>query len=133
MARTLFSIFGETDGSSTTGIFTLRSEIFYDTVDYIRLDKGLKLKIWGIRITGDAVRVILNKTEDVTAATPDWTAIGDVIIGELPSKGSIDIELRRPILIHYKTGNEAIRFRWEQSTAAKSSIEIKVEVTDEEE
>jgi len=44
MVRELITCFGETDGTSTTGDFSLDSDLFQATVNYIRISKGMKAK-----------------------------------------------------------------------------------------
>jgi len=127
--KALFTIRGETDGSNTSGVFKLASELFRESVDYIRLEKGIKAKIWCKRIAGAPVTVNLEFTHDVTVSTPSWSVLDTQY---LASSGELILEKRRPIIIHGKTGKEAIRITWSQSTAAKSYIEYEIELTDEE-
>lgn len=126
----IITVFGQTDGTNTTGVFTLTSKDFKNSVTHLQLDKGLKYKIWNIRISGEPVTVNIEKTEDVTASPPTWVQIDSY---DLVSPGVIILEKRRPIVVHGKTGLEAIRFTWNQTTAAvsKISIDIEIEVMDE--
>jgi len=125
MPTEMITVYGETDGVNTTGVFTLTSQAFTNSVQYIRLDQGLKAKIWGKRIAGSPVTVHIQMTDDVTASTPAWRTIDTEY---LSVEGNIDLEKRHPIIVEFKTGKEAIRFTWEQSTAAKSYVAFDIEV-----
>jgi len=128
MVSELFTVYGKTDGTNTTGTFALSSPIFKGTVTYIRIPKGMKAKIWGKRISGEPATITVEMTRDVTAGTPEWSAIHTEV---LSSAGELDIEKRRPIIVESRTGKEAIRITWNQSTAAVTYVEFDIEITDE--
>ena len=121
----IITVYGATDGTSTTGTFTLHSKDFTNTPTYIQLDKGVKFKIWSIRISGAPATIRIEYTDDVTASPPTWTTIDSY---HLPSSGSITLEKRRPIIIYGRTGNEAVRFVWDQTTTGAGVTEISVEI-----
>lgn len=125
---TLLTLFAETDGTSTTGTFSLSNEWFESAVDFIRIDRGIVVKVWGIEVSGAAVDVAIEYTHDVTVATPTYTALKVV---RLASEGELAHDKRRPLIaVKGKTGKEAVRFTWSQATAAKSYIAITVEFTE---
>ena len=119
--------YGETDGTSTTGTFSLTGPHMSGSVMQIRLDKGLKARIWVRHVAGAAVKVYIKHTPDATAATPTWTTISAV---DLPSEGTINLDPRKAVEVDFATGKEAIRVDWEQATAAKSHVEITIEVVE---
>jgi len=126
----LTTLRGQTDGVNTSGTFTLASELFYGGVSYIRLgDPGVKAKIWCKRISGNPVTINIEMTHDVTASTPTWIVLDSEY---LASPGEIALEKKRPIIVHAKTGKEAIRVTWSQASAALSYVELELELTDEE-
>ena len=125
MPTEMITVYGSTDGTNTTGTFTLRGQMFTNSVQYIRLDQGLKAKIWGKRIAGAPVTVYIEMTDDVTVATPVWRTIDAEY---LSVEGNIDLEKRHPVIVEFKTGKEAIRFTWEQATAAVSHVAFDIEV-----
>ena len=126
---TLMTLFGRTDGSSTTGTFSLYGDILYSTADYVRIPKGLKAKIWCKRISGEVeTEVIIQFTNDVTETTPTWN---DVSRQRLASKGVLELEKRRPVVLRGRTGKEAFRIQWSQSTAGYANVEIEVELVEE--
>ena len=92
---------------------------------YIRIPKGMKLKVWCKRISGEPVEVIMEYTHDVTAASPTWVEVGREV---LASAGELSLEKRRPIVLRGFTGKEAFRARWRQATAASSYAEFEVEL-----
>lgn len=124
---TLITVHGETDGSSTSGDFDLNCEWFESAVDYIRLDKGIAAKVWSIQVSKNPATVIIKFTHDVTASTPTWVELKHV---HLASEGNLDEDKRRPlIVVTGKNGTEAIRFSWEQDTAAESHLTALIEFT----
>ncbi len=127
---TLITFNSETDGSSTTGVFSLRSDIIDGTVDYIQADIGTVLKIWAKRLVGGALYLLVYWTDDVTVPSPTWRLID---VEYLVSAGDKSYDKRRPIKVKYRTGKEAVQFRWSQATAAKSYIGLEVEFTYREE
>lgn len=127
----IFTVKGETDGTSTTGDFPLNCDLFYysdpanPTLTYLRIPKGLKVKIWCKRISGAAVTVKIMFTKNITASTPVWAELGSE---HLASEGELILEKRRPIVLRATTGLEAVKFSWSQTTAAKSHFEAEIEI-----
>jgi len=130
MVSELFTVYGKTDGSSAEGTFSLTSTLFRGSVNYIRIPKGMKLKIWCKSISGKPAVVNIEYTSDVTAETPEWNPIHTEV---LASEGEIEIEKRRPIIVLGKTGKEAVSFTWDQTDfgAGVTYIEFDIEITDE--
>lgn len=129
MVEALITFYGATDGSSATGDFSLDSPVLYSKVTYIRVPKGMKLKIWCKRIAGAVpTEVIFNYTNDVTAGTPTWKPIGHEY---LVSPGEITLEKRRPVVVVGRTGKEAVKISWSQSTAGNAWMEVEVEFTED--
>ncbi|MHC1623357.1 MAG: hypothetical protein ACXQTR_02050 [Candidatus Methanospirareceae archaeon] len=123
----LFSVHGETDGTSTSGDFEFYSDIVYGTFTLFRIPKGMKAKIWCKRISGAAVEVIINYTHDVTAPTPAWIPVDRE---NLASDGELTLEKRRPVVLRSITGKEAFKVSWSQATAAKSYVNLEIEITE---
>lgn len=121
----VITFYGETDGTNVTGTFALASEAIAGSVTTIRLDKGLKAKIWAKEISGEPVTVKILFTDDSTATTPTWIVIDTET---LASPGQINLEKRKPRIIYFRTGKEAIRFDWSQTTAGKSYITVEIEI-----
>ena len=122
MSEVVF-FYGETDGTSTTGVFPLDSDILHATVDHIRPDKGMKCEVYVVEISGAPVTVFLQQTEDVTKESPTYKPVGCWYLAEA---GEIHVDERRPIVLRSRDGNQAFRFTWSQTTAAKSYILVKV-------
>ena len=122
----LITLHGETDGSSTTGTFSLTGELLYSSVSNIRIPQGVKLKVWFKSVKGDPSVVKLQLTKDVTVSSPTWS---DLEIIELVSSGELDLEKRKPVIVHGITGKEAAQLTWDQSSfgAGKTFVEIGVE------
>lgn len=121
----LITLYGETDGVATTGVFTLTSDVFYAGVSHIRLDKNIVAKVWSIEVSLNPVTVDIEYTHDVTAPTPAWTKAKSI---HLATAGEVAHDKRRPIrTITARTGREGIRFSWQQVSPAKSHIAIIVE------
>ena len=125
---TLINVYGKTDGTSTSGDFSLECDLFENPVSYIRIDKGIVAKLWSIEISGAPVDVIVYYTLDVTATTITWTEVKRL---SLSSSGELTEDKRRPIkIIEGRTGKEAIKFSWSQTTAAESYMAASIEFTE---
>jgi hypothetical protein len=123
----LLTIRGETDEKSTSGVIPLDSDLFYSTVDFLRIPKGMTAKIWFKKIAGEGETLFtLQYTYDCTVPTPTWKNIQQE---KLASKGELaPIEKRRPEILRAFTGKEAIRVIWTQPTAAKAYVELGLEL-----
>jgi hypothetical protein len=124
----LLTIRGETDGSATSGTLALDSDLFYSTVNYFRIPKGLTAKIWFKKVSGEGETLFtLQYTYDCTAAAPTWK---DIQQEKLASKGEISLEKRRPEVLRSFTGKEAFRVNWSNpaGSPAKAYIELGVEI-----
>ena len=136
MVRELLTLYGETDGTNTSGDFQLYSDIIYTgpapftPPTFIVIPAGMKAKIWARRVSGDGeTDVIIQWSPDITASTPTWIPVERV---KLASKGSIELEKRRPVVVRGIRGVEAFKISWSQPTAVKASVVVEVELTDEE-
>jgi hypothetical protein len=116
----LFPLSGETDGAATTGVVSLNSHFTVSSASNVRIPRGLKLKIWSIRISGKPVTFKIEFTQDIEAATPTFITVETFV---LISEGELMIDKqKKPLVFEGKTGKEAIRISWSQATAAKSFI-----------
>ena len=127
--REILTVFGKTDGSSTTGDFSLNGDLLYSAVTTIRIPAGVKVKIWAKRISGKAVTVIVNYAPDITVASPSWKSVDSEY---LVSDGEIVLEKRRPLVLRGLTGKEGFKLSWSQGTAGISNVSFDIEFTDEE-
>ncbi|MEM2946299.1 MAG: hypothetical protein QXI87_08140 [Thermoproteota archaeon] len=129
MEEELLILRGETTGTDTSGTVPLDSDLFYSTVNYFRIPKGLKAKIWAKKLSGEGETLFtLQYTYDVTVPSPTWKNIQQE---KLASKGELTLEKRRPEILRGFTGKEAFRLTWTQSAASKAYIELGVELGDE--
>jgi len=125
---TLLTIYGVTDGSNTSGTFTLKCEWFASDVTYLRIDKDIVGKIWAIEIAGASADISIQFTQDVTATTPTWQTLKTL---SLASAGELSEDRRKPIIaVTGRTGKEAIRFTWSQSTAGVTHVTMLVELVE---
>lgn len=120
----VITFYGETDGANTTGTFDLDSDVLNSTVNYIRPDQGMKVKIWATLLAGEACTVFVEQTEDVTATTPTYKKIGAF---HLSSEGQLHIDERHAVELLSRDGKQAFKLTWSQTTAAKSYVMIKCE------
>ena len=124
----LITFYGATDGTNATGTVSLDSNILYSSVDYIRIPKGVKLKIWGIRAYAvTTTNFNIEFTSDVTVGSPTYETVDSVFVAADDYEAYVNIEKRRPIVIKGATGKEAIRITWSQSAAGNGGIAIDVE------
>lgn len=120
---------GETTGTDTSGVVRLDSDVLYTPVEYVRIPKGLKVKVWFKKVSGEGETLFtLQYTDDVTAPSPAWR---DVQQEKLASKGELSIEKRRPLVLRGFTGREAFRVTYTQPVATKAYVELGVEIGDE--
>jgi len=117
----LIDLNGETDGSSTSGTFSLQSEWFENTVDYIKIDKGLAAKLWIMEISGAATDVIVQQSFDGGSS---WSNVKRY---NLTSDGHLELDNRRPIIMTGMQDDIQFRLQWSQDTAAKSYVNATVE------
>lgn len=123
----LMTLFGETDGSATTGDFSLYSDIGYSALTVpFRIPRGMKVKIWAYHIDGEKCEVTVKYTHDATAGSPSYIEVGHF---DLSSEGELGEEKRRPIVLRSLTGDEGFKLAWEQSTAAKTHIQVEIEIS----
>jgi len=122
----LLIVRGSTDGTNTSGVVSLDSDLFYSSVSYFRIPKGAKVRIWWKKVSGEAETLFtVQYTYDVTVASPVWK---DVEHEKLSAKGEISIEKRRPLILRSFRGTEAFRITWTQPTAALAYVELGVEI-----
>jgi hypothetical protein len=112
----LIAIYGETDGTSATGTFNLKSEWFESAVSYIKVDKGLSAKIWIFEVSGKAVDVIISMSPD------DGTTWIEVKRIKLASDGHLELDHRKPVIITAKNNTTRFRLTWSQAVAGLSYI-----------
>ena len=117
---------GITDGTNASGVLKVVSDVIHGAAAEIRIPRGLALKIWSKHINGADVTVKTQYTRDVTATSPTWTDFA-VDVFDASVEGDRNIEKRRPLLFRGFTGNEAVRFSYEQEVAAVSGVEINAE------
>jgi len=129
----LINVWGKTDGSSTTGTFTLQSDAFTNTPDAIAIPKGFKAKIWSLEISGEACDVTVYVSHDGGSSYKEVKTIS------LSNKGNLTIEKRsRPLVTisgnPYDSGagtGTLIQFKWSQATAAVSYMNALIEIVRE--
>ncbi|MEM4429651.1 MAG: hypothetical protein QXM08_00625 [Thermofilaceae archaeon] len=120
---------GETTGTDTSGVVRLDSDLLYTPVEYVRIPKGLKCRVWFKKVSGDGETLFtLQYTDDVAVPSPTWR---DVQQEKLASKGEVSIEKRRPLVLRGFTGREALRVTYTQPVAAKAYVELGVEIGDD--
>ena len=136
MAKELFTLKGESDGTSVSGDFPLYSDLLYhDSAPYtpptkVVIPYGLKAKIWAKRLAAEAETLFqIYWSKNATAASPTWELLDSQ---KLASKGELSVEKRRPIVVRSLAGTEGFKVSWSQPTAAKAYVELEVEITDEE-
>lgn len=134
MVSELFTVYGETDGVAVTDDLPLYADIIDYTIaapEYLRIPRGMKLKIWAIRVNGNLgdTAVTVNYTHDVTAGIPVYIAINtDILDNAVDSRFSDDY--RKPIILRGFTGDEAVKFTWTQPAAVVANAEIDIEYCD---
>jgi hypothetical protein len=127
MVEELFTLSGATDGTSTSGVVSLNSDLFNSAITVFRIPKGLTAKIWFKEVSGEAeTKFTLEYSNDITVASPTYKTLEEV---KLASKGEISLDKRRPVLLRGTTGLEGFRISFSQPTAALARITLGVELT----
>jgi hypothetical protein len=138
MAKELFTLKGESDGTSESGDFPLYSDLLYHgSAPFVPPTKvvipyGMKAKIWAKRLAAEGETAFqIYWSKNASAAAPTWELLDSQ---KLASKGELSVEKRRPIVVRSLAGTEGFKASWAQPTdsAVKSYIELEVEITDEE-
>jgi hypothetical protein len=133
MARELFTVYGSASptASGQSGDFALTSPLVRGSFAYIRVPKGMRLKVWAKRLAGTAgFTLLVQYTPDVTAPSPTWAVLD---AEHLASAGSLELEKRRPAAVFGLTGREAVKLSYANTTGAGTVYAAaEVEVTDEE-
>lgn len=137
MSRELFTVIGDLD--TNTGIFNLYSDLFYvtDTVSapkYIQIPYGMKAKIWARRCWTTASNLIfsIEYSDDVTRADSVFRAIDTVLVSE----GHVELDKKRPVIIHSFTGKEGFRITARLASGdllsgVQAQIMLEVEIVDD--
>ena len=126
----MFTVYGETDGLAVAGTFDLAAPIILGTDAYLRIPRGMKLKIHALRLNGDAANGTQTNvmfTHDVTAGVPTWVESAVLVLDATRNRVSED--KRKPIIFQGFSGEEAISFDWVQTRAAVAYLEADVEYT----
>jgi len=132
MVSELLTLYGTASVSAGgSGDFTLTSPMIYGSFTYIRIPKGMKAKIWAKRLAGTVGYTLqINFTHDVTASTPTWSVIDSE---HLSSAGMESLEKRRPIVVIARTGKEAVKLSYANTTGGGTIyVDVEIEITDEE-
>jgi len=126
----LITIRGTTDGTNTTGTFDLYSTLIYGTDAYIRIPKGMKLKIHSTRVMGSLTDTLVSVkyTHDVTDVSPTYVEI-DYELQNNTIDTRISEEKKKPIILPGLTGDEAVAFDWAQTTQSAAYFIVEVELT----
>jgi len=126
----LINIWGETDGSNTSGTFTLHSDAFTNTPTEIVIPKGFKAKIWAVELAGEACDVNIEVSKD---GGNSWKSAKTFRLGE---SGELSIEKRsRPLVAISEapyianTSGTLLRFTWSQGAAAKTYFNALIEIS----
>jgi len=117
----LLTIRGYASGAE---VYSLDSDLFHSTVNDIRLPRGSKAKVWTKRISGEAAECSLEYTGDITADTPSWKKVDSE---KLASAGELNLEKRKPLILHDIDNKSAIRFNRTSGTG-DSFIDAEIEI-----
>lgn len=121
--ESLIPIYLETDGTTPTARFPIRSQWWTNVPTHIQLDRGVKLKLWEIQAGGLVeTRVFIELSYDEGKT---WEQLKPVI---LISPGQLSIIKQRPVVIDPLDRKvPLISFRWEQPTPGYAWVEILAE------
>ncbi len=130
------AVYGKTNGTSTTGDFSLTSPLFSSSVSEINIECDLVFKLWSIKVFAldQETTIYLNfKKEDDTS----WNSIP---IAKVAAGEEYEILYRKPIILKAPGLRDSttkaakklqIKFSWEQATAGTASIEASISIGEE--
>ncbi len=122
MIGDLITFRGATDGTNTSGDFSLTSDVVVGNITEIKIPKGFKAKVWSVELSGDPCSVSISYSKDggttwITAKTID-----------LVSPGELEIEKNsRPIVVISPSGETLLKFSWSQTTAGTTELGATIE------
>jgi len=124
----LITLIGETDGTNTSGVCPLRSELVEASKGLV-LPLGLKAKIWALRAYADTdTTFAIEYCEDIEGGS----GCKPMLKFGVTAKDFKHVELEsRPIVIRGVTGKDGFRVTWSQGSAGYANIQLDVEVTDD--
>ncbi len=139
--KTLETLYGQTNGTSTTGVFSLLSELMEQSsassagATSLVIPKGIRAKIWLEKVVGAPCSVFLTVNANPTnASVPGFVMPSNTNVtidsANLSAAGTIELDTRHPVIITARNPlntTYAIAFSWSQSTAAVSSVIIMIE------
>jgi len=112
-------------GSVTgTGIYSLDGDLLYSSVDNVRLPRGAKCKVWTKRIAGQEAQMDIEFTHDITVDSPSWKKVDSEY---LASAGELDLEKRKPLILHDIDNKCALRLNRVSGTG-DSFVDIEIEI-----
>lgn len=126
----ILNLFGKTDGTNTTGNFSLESDVFDGETEALVIPKGYKLKIWNIEVDGEPCTVAIN----VLTGNPSSPTVSTIKTVTLASPGTVSKEyVARPLVIDcanvYAADNVvALQLAWTQVTAGESTVSLEAEL-----
>jgi len=106
-------IYGETDGSSTTGDFELGSEWWANKPTELKIEKGLQYAIKRVKITGVATKLLIQASYDDRST---WEVMDAI---DLASEGNITEESNVGLQAH-ENDKVYLKLSWEQPSAGKA-------------
>ncbi len=124
---------GATAGAGTAGTIALTSDILQAAVNYIQIPRGMKAKIWAIRMSGAAGSLTLGFSKTVAAAviattTPFTPTVSLAVFYFDPTLDSwLNDNLRHPIEIPSETGGECIYVNWVNAGSVVTYFDMDVE------
>ena len=139
----MFTVYGATDAANTDGTVALYAPVIYGTDDFLRIPRGMKLKIQAIRISAESTAptdtyIQVRFTHDVvTNAVEPTPSLGGWAGWQIVTHQFLDVsdnprmndDPRKPIILQGMSGLEAIAVSWVQAVACEVYIELDVEYT----
>jgi len=117
----LLSIRGAASGVE---VCSLDNDLFHSTVNNIRFPRGAKCKLWTKRISGQEAQIDIEFTNDITVDNPSWKKVDSQY---LASAGELDLEKRKPLILHDIDNKCAVRFNRVSGTG-DSFIDAEIEI-----
>ena len=120
-------------GAGSAGVLPLLSDLMYSSVNYVQIPRGMAVKIWAIRMSGDANAILLGFSKTaalaVTATTTPFTPTLSLAVFAFDP--SLDVwlndNLRHPIVIPSVAGGECFYLNWAGAGLKTTYVDMDIE------
>ena len=129
----IMTLHGVAAGAGTAGNLTLLSDLIYSAVAYVQIPRGMAVKIWAIRMSGEANSILLGFSKTAALATTATATpfTPTVTLARFEFDPSLDVwlndNLRHPIVIPAVVGGECFYLNYAGAGSKTTYVDMDVE------